>query len=136
MRDTVRRILVSMVVAGCLVGIGLAISAGGSKPSSTAPLPAAVEQVLPPPGDLDLRQVQIGADLAPGYTGVLIVDGKEVPEPDLHREPALYSVVLQPQPDSDFKDIGPGSHRVTVLFWKLDETRADAHSYTWAFKLH
>ena len=136
MSDVLRRVVMSLLAAAAIVGIAVAINTGGSKPSSTLPLPDAVEAVTPSPGDLDLRQATIGADLKACYTGVLIIDGNEVPEPDIKRTPALYALELAPQAESDFKELDPGFHRVTIEYWRLTETRREAHSYTWSFRFH
>src|SRR4029077_4277866 len=70
-----RRALISLVAALALVGGGYALS---HSPPVHAPNPAeqaqAVKLVTPQPGDLDLRQVKISAQLASGYTGTLLYD--------------------------------------------------------------
>jgi hypothetical protein len=43
-----------------------------------------------------LRQAQIGIDLAPGWTGVLIINGTEIPEDQLTIIPELNQVFYQP----------------------------------------
>ena len=51
-------------------------------------------------GDLDLRQVKIGAILRAGYEGALTLDGAQIPESDLYREPSLYQIELRPEAGS------------------------------------
>lgn len=139
MSDTVRRLLFSAVAAACLVGVYVSmtmVSSASHKPQQA--LPRGVVQVYPPPGDIDLRQTAIGVYLASGYQGVLFVDGREVPDDDLHRVAATGQIQLQPQPDSDFRNdrLGPGQHRATVLYWPPNSSRSDAHSYSWSFHFH
>ncbi len=98
--------------------------------------PAAVEAVSPQGGNLDLRQVTIFADLAPGYTGYLTMDGFEIARDDLQYVDALNSITLRPQPDSDWRQLQPGSHCAAVVYWPLGQTRDSGSTYTWCFSLH
>jgi len=128
-----RRLAMSMVAAIALVGLAVGFSA----PRSPQPgKPKAVELVSPAGGDLDLRQVQVSADLAPGYTGVLELDGREVNPDDTQFVEALNTVILKPQPDSDFRQLTPGRHCVTVDYWPIGQSRAESHGYRWCFNLH
>ena len=95
----------------------------------------AVLNVTPPPGDLDLRQVQVGVTLAAGYTGNLFVDGNQVPEDELHRVPALYQITLQPRPGGQFA-LGPGRHCASVTYWPIANPNDTRPSPPWCFNLH
>ena len=95
-----------------------------------------MEAVYPQGGDLDLRQVTILADLAPGYTGGLLIDGREVVEDDLQHVDALNQVILKPQPDSDFRTLSPGRHCATVLYRRTGQPPDEALPYRWCFSLH
>jgi hypothetical protein len=98
--------------------------------------PPAIESVSPQGGDLDLRQVTISADLAAGYTGTLLLDGVEIPEDDLQHVDPLNQVILKPTPDSDFRELQPGHHCATVVYWPIGQRRDDSQSYRWCFDLH
>lgn len=128
-----RKVVISLIAAGAVVGLANGFS-GSTK--EKRPLPAAVESVSPRPGDLDLRQVELSADLAPGYTGVLFLDGREIAEDDLHRVDALNSLTLRPQPDSEFRELAPGAHKATVVYWRIGQSREEAASHSWSFTLH
>jgi hypothetical protein len=136
-----RRFLVSVAVAAVVVGalflMGHALSQG-RKPTirSAAEQARAVRSVSPAPGDIDLRQVKISAELAPGYTGTLLYDGAEVPADDIQVVSALNTVTLDPQPDSQYRTLSPGQHCATVVYWPLAEGRNSAASYRWCFTLH
>jgi len=114
-------------------GIVWAFTRPDSRPPETES--NAVVSVSPPPGDLDLRQVQVGVTLAAGYTGNLFVDGNQVPEDDLHRVPALYQITLQPKPGSQF-NLGPGRHCASVTYWLLANPNDTRSSPPWCFNLH
>jgi len=130
----VRRLVMTLIAAAAVGGIVFAFSAptqGGG-----ANRPEAIQAVFPVEGNLELRQVNIVADLAPGYTGYLAIDGNEVPEDDVQFVDALNTLTLKPGPGSDFADFEPGNHCVTVFFRQIGQPRANSASYRWCFRLH
>jgi hypothetical protein len=128
----VRRLVITALLAIAVVGIVVAFS-GSRRPSLQQT--SVVRQVMPPSGDLDLRQVTVGVTLAAGYTGDLFVDGAQVPEDELHREPALYQITLQPRPGGQF-NLGPGRHCASVQYWPLATPSDKRPSEPWCFNLH
>jgi len=130
-----RRIIIAVLVAGALVGLGWAFNSASKTNPSSSQTTRAVQEVFPPPGDLDLRQVTVGVRLAPGYTGDLFVDGKRVPDDELHREPALYQLTLRPRPGGQF-NLGPGRHCAAVRYWLLAQPDDKRDSPPWCFNLH
>jgi hypothetical protein len=133
MSTVLRRLLVTVVVGVALTGIALAFSGAERPEHKVSP---GVIRVYPTAGDLELRQVKIGAILRPGYTGVLQLDGAEIPESDLYREPALYQVELRPEKGSVFADLKPGRHCAAIVYWPLAEGRQAATRQQWCFNLH
>jgi hypothetical protein len=128
----IRRLILTVLVVGALAGMAAAFS-GARRPST--PSSNVVQQVFPPPGDLDLRQVTVGVRLAPGYTGDLFIDGNQVPEDEVHREPALYQITLQPRPGGQF-NLEPGRHCAAVRYWRLAQPDDRRESAPWCFTLH
>ncbi|MFN2606889.1 MAG: hypothetical protein ABR511_03180 [Acidimicrobiales bacterium] len=129
-----RRVVMSLLAAAALGGlVYVAVAPTGTRGPA---LPSAVESVSPQGGDLDLRQVTIAADLAPGYTGYLLFDGNEIPEDDLQHVDALNSVTLRPGPDSDYRTLSPGPHCATVVYRHFDEPRDASNEFRWCFTLH
>lgn len=133
-RPLLRPLIMTLIAAVAVGGIVFAFS--GPTQTGTDNLPPAIESVFPVAGNLELRQVQIVADLAPGYTGYLAIDDKEVPEDDVQFVDALNTVTLKPGPGSDFATLEPGSHCATVFYRKIGEPRANSTSYRWCFRLH
>jgi hypothetical protein len=132
----VRRVVtITLVVAA----FGLIFYAGtlGSGPAEVRSTDDAVERVIPADGSpVAVRQAEIGIDLAPGWTGVLIIDGTEIPEDQLRRVEAENQVFFQPGAGKVFEALPEGSHVVTAEFWRTaSETRADARSLTWQFRV-
>lgn len=121
---------------GCLAAGGIVFAFSAPTHKDVTGRPAAVEAVSPQGGDLDLRQVTIAADLAPGYTGYLLMDGVEIPADDLKFELALNSLTLIPGPDSDYRQLQPGPHCAGVVYWLLGQDRTAGMTHTWCFRLH
>ena len=129
-----RRIIMTLIAAVAVGGIVFAFS--GPTQTDDDNLPPAVEAVFPVSGNLELRQAAIYADLAPGYTGYLAIDGNEVPEDDVQFVDALNSLTLKPGPGSDFAVLEPGSHCATVFYRQIGQPRANSASFRWCFRLH
>jgi hypothetical protein len=124
------------LIAAVAVGLLVFAFSGPTQDGNGPARPQAVESVFPVPGNLELRQVAIYADLAPGYTGYLAIDGNEVPEDDIQIVDALNTVTLKPGPGSDFATLQPGNHCATVFYRQIGQPRTNSESYHWCFRLH
>jgi hypothetical protein len=97
---------------------------------------SAVEEVVPGNGDAALRQSEIGVDLVPGWTAVLAVDGREIPEDQLRRNEPLNQVFFMPGEGQEIEELDPGPHVATALIWRpADQTREDGRQVTWRFRV-
>jgi hypothetical protein len=144
-----RRILISLIVVASLgmIAFGFALAQTGD--SNLQVEDPAVERTIPNPGSLILRQSTVGVDLAPGYRGVLVIDGQEIPTYDVvggeenatgsvfdaQFDAAQNTVLYTPREGSTIERFSPGEHRVTAVFWKIGESRDSARSVTWTFKV-
>jgi len=94
---------------------------------------AAVETVNPADGEI--LQDAITADLRNNLTGVLVIDGIEVPEDQTDRVEPLGQVSFRPGPGTDVDRFEPGVHKVAVLYWPQGKARpAHPDGYTWTFR--
>ncbi|MBV8234714.1 MAG: hypothetical protein JO075_03330 [Acidimicrobiia bacterium] len=132
LRSRLSSLIIAALLALAVAGFVFAFSNVRRPPEEKT---SAIVQVMPPPGDLDLRQVSVGVTLAAGYTGDLYVDGNQVPEDELHRVPAIYQITLQPRPGGQF-DLGPGRHCASVIYWPLASPADTRPSPPWCFTLH
>ena len=146
----VRRLGISLVIAGALALIVYGFASAQTGDADVV-VPPGIERVLPMPGALVLRQSQVGADLASGYRGVLIIDGQEIPTQDAqapgaaNNDPtvnydavfdlAQNTVLFLPRQGATIEEFAPGEHQVTVVYWKLDESRDNAPSFNWKFNV-
>lgn len=132
---TVRRIVVSLLVAVGVAGVIFSFTEAESEPP-TVTVPG-VESVSPRPGDFALRQDRIIADLQSGFDGVLQIDGVEIPDDQLQRTIELGIVSFAPGPEKEFERLAPGRHVARVVFWPVSEGRGeDDRSYEWVFNVH
>jgi hypothetical protein len=127
-------VIMTLIAAVAVGGFVFAFSA--PKQDAIPNKPDEIESVFPLSGNLELRQVAVVADLAPGYTGYLAIDGAEVPEDQTQFVDALNTVTLRPTPDSDFASFSAGPHCATVYYRRIGEPRENSASYRWCFSLH
>jgi len=156
-----RRILIcSMVIAAgvVLVIIGFRSSVTGRQALA---LPPTIESTDPVRGAVRVpAQTEVFVDLLAGYTGVLIIDGielKTVDPNDLASDngstpsvvpgqqvslPAttIYergnaTLTFVPTKGAPIESFEQGPHTVSVIYWKVLESRAQSRSYTWTFSV-
>lgn len=126
-----------MIVMGVggLVAVNLFV--GGfiiaSRSTESQALPVEIEQVTPAPGSVISPQDTVQADLDDSYTGVLIIDGKELPLDQLTIRPSLGQVSFRPGPELDITRFLPGLHIVRVVYWPQAESRRQSRSFVWRF---
>ena len=147
-----RRLGIAAIFAAALALIVYGFASAQTGDQAVEVTDPAIERVLPMPGALVLRQSQVGADLASGYRGVLIIDGQEIPTTDAqapggpsNADPntnidAVFdlsqnTILFVPRQGATIEQFAPGDHQITVVYWKLDETRDDAKTFTWNFKV-
>ena len=103
-----------------------------------------------------LSQSRVFIDLIPGYTGVLIVDGVELPTINIDDvgeqfeadpgqqidlpattifEPGNYTLTFVPSDDALVDKFETGPHQARVIYWKITEGRQFARSYGWTFNV-
>jgi hypothetical protein len=97
---------------------------------------SAVEALIPRNGDATLRQAEIGVDLEPGWTAVLVVDDREIPEDQLRRNEPLNQVFFTPGEGQEIEELEPGPHQASAVIWRpADQTREDGRRVTWRFRV-
>ena len=154
------RIDKTMVLVSLVIGLGLALVTRGLMVGVTgddrAELPERIEEVVPvPDAEQALSQSSIFVDFVSGYTGVLIVDGVELETIDVSEiandrvepgqqvsvpaatvyEPGNATLTFTPGDAAAITEFAEGEHRVTVLYWRLDESRQLARRFAWTFNV-
>jgi len=126
------RAVISVLLAGAFAGLWFAFttSEDGTDPAITD---SRVLVVRPEPDSIALRQERIFASVADEYTGVLEVDGIEIPEDQLDRREGLSSIGYTPGPGTETGALKPGPRCATVIFWPITATRAQADTHQWCW---
>lgn len=127
------------VLAGAVVLIVLNLGVVALDQSDTSPggrtLPSTIDSLIPAPGELIRLQDTVGADLRDDLTGVLVLDGVEIPEDQLERVIPLAQVTFRPGADQELERFEPGEHSLAVLYWPQGKPRpTKPGSYSWSFR--
>ncbi|HVE93310.1 MAG TPA: hypothetical protein VNB24_00210 [Acidimicrobiales bacterium] len=129
------RVVVSMLLAAAAAGIITAVTM--SVDEETVGIPdTRVVLVRPEPNSNALRQERIFARVADTYTGVLEVDGVEIPEDQLDRREGLSAIGFTPGPGTETGALDPGRRCARVIFWPIASTRAESASHQWCWEVN
>ena len=153
-RINLRVLAVSVVIGGglLLIVLGVMTAVTGSEAYE---LPDEIEEVDPVPNAVRVpAQTRVFVDLLTGYTGVLVIDGLELPVSDLGElnenaqpgqqvtlpptvifEPGNNTLTFVPTEGAPIEEFTQGEHRATVIYWKISESRATSQSFTWTFNV-
>ena len=103
--------------------------------TGAASLPADIQAVSPTPNSITGLIDDVTVDLADRYTGVLVIDGVEIPEDQLERVVGIQTVTFRPGPDKVFSRFRSGTNQVVVKYWdgRLQDRPARPFSYSWSF---
>jgi hypothetical protein len=131
---------VAVVVIALVVVVNLAIVLGHNTDTTPASsnrggLPATIESISPQRGELTGLIDDITVDLDDSYTGVLEVDGIEIPEDQLDRIEQLGVISFRPGPGKEIARLRAGENTVVVLYWlRTDPRPAKPFSFSWRFR--
>lgn len=134
---TRQRIVISLLLAIAVVGIVFAFQMAEEPENAVVHRDSRVTNIFPGEGDTILRQDTVSADVAFPYTGVLILDGIEIPEPQLKSVQVGNSTRLAytPGPDTVTGFLRAGRHNIEVQFWKPEDGQDKASSFRWQFEV-
>lgn len=148
----VKRVSASLAIALgiVLVFVGLATSVTGK---AAQKLPEEIQSITPVRSATQVQsQEKIEVDLIEGYTGVLIVNGIELPTfslsdlapaapgqqialpPAVIFEPGNYTLTFTPTKGALIEKFATGVNTVKLIYWKITDGRNFAKpSFTWQF---
>jgi hypothetical protein len=129
---------VAVVAITALVVINLAIflfNESDTSPQGEKALPVDIQAVSPEPDQITGLVDTVTVDLADQYSGVLVVDGVEIPEDELERVVGIQQVSFRPGPDKAFSRFRAGENTVVVRYWngRLQDRPAKPYSFSWSF---
>jgi hypothetical protein len=155
-----RRPSIEMVLISAGLALGLMMVVLGFMSATTGRdalgYPDQIVGVSPAPNDRQvLSQTEISVDLIDGYEAELILDGISIPTTRLEDaapqdvkpgqqielpKTAIYDqgnslIRFEPTEGAAVEKYDVGVHKVTVLFWKIEEGRNTARSFSWSFEV-
>jgi hypothetical protein len=127
------------IVAGAVLvvaNLGVYLLSQSDTTNELRDFPEAIDSVTPAPGELARPQDTITADLRSDLTGVLVLDGVEVPEDQTDRVVPLGQLSFRPGENKDLDRLTPGPHTAVVLYWQQGKERPSTPSgYSWTFRV-
>jgi hypothetical protein len=138
--STTGRILVVLAVLAGLAGIVYAFSlveTGDGSDDVAVSESGPIERLIPARGSEILAQEAIGVDLRPGWTGVLVVNGIEIPEDQLDTAnlASLGQILYTTGEGKAVEAFAAGENCATAITWRADESRANSRTTTWCFNV-
>lgn len=129
---TVRRVVSSVLLATAFGGLVVAFIMHDDTP--TSPLrPRAIVAVSPEEGSLQLRQVEIYAQLDPTYTARLSVNGTVIPDDQLDVIEGLNRYAYTPGEGKEIDELPPGRTCAVVTYDLAVAENDEPASYRWCF---
>lgn len=139
MSDTRYRLFLVLAIGGALAAMFFAYQStqtGSRDPVTVSGRPDVVERLIPPAGNEVIRQAELGIDLAPGYEGLLQVNGVPIPVDELRRVPEQNQVFFTPGEGKAVERLEAGPNCVTAVVWESMVGRSPATdlSFQWCFQ--
>ena len=131
------RVAIVLGVALVVLNLGVILLAtADTSEKGLRPLPNDIESIHPERGELTSLVDTISVDVADGMTGVLVVDGIEIPEDQLDRVVGLQIVSFRPGPGKEIPRFRAGDNTVVVKYWpgRLQDRPANPYSFGWTFR--
>ena len=130
---------VVIVVGGLALVVSLFLVLGYNSDTSDQGKQAVnsdVNQVAPAPGSLARPQDDIEVRLRSGLTGVLVLNGKRLPEDQLVIDNATSTIRFQPAEGREVNRLPAGRNDVAVLYWGQTQPEpAKPKSFGWSFQV-
>jgi hypothetical protein len=142
MNDTLRRILTTLVIIAC--GVGLVIAAQhtqrGDKEDAvtvsgvTAPK-SIIELLAPRPEESVLSQAQLLIDLTTNYDASFVINGVTIPDDQLQKRAELNQVIFNPGPGKVVEKFPAGRNCVEADIFRIDGVEEDVPPARWCFNV-
>jgi hypothetical protein len=131
---------VVIVVGGLALVVSLVLVLGYNSDTSDQGKQAVnsdVDQLAPAPGSLAKPQDDIEVHLRNGLTGVLVLNGKRLPEDQQLIDPATSTIRFQPGEGREVSRLPAGTNNVAVLYWDQRQggEPPNPKSYGWSFRV-
>jgi hypothetical protein len=97
-----------------------------------------IEQVSPAPGSIVNPRDDVVVRLRGGLTGVIVINGKRLPEDQLTIDNATSTITFRPDSGKELETLPAGTNDAAVLFWKQTEPEpppGERDSFRWSFRV-
>jgi len=127
------------LIAAVLAAAGLIYLAFATGRDEEPPVRrGAIIRVFPKPNTVVLRQDAIGADLAFGYTAVISIDNRRIPEDQLDVVQGINRWSFTPGAGKELEKLAEGRHCASIQYASAADdasaTATDAvRTYSWCF---
>jgi hypothetical protein len=130
------RVAIVVIALAAVVNLGIVLLAtSDTSVNGRPPLPSAITTIAPERGELVRPQDTITVDIRDDLTGVLVLDGVEIPEDQVSRVDPLSIIEFRPGPGKELRRFAAGTHTVAVRYWPKDEPRPEKPaSFSWTFR--
>jgi len=133
------KIVAAAVISVAIVAFALAyVTAkdGSDDPVLEAGNADYVETLLPERNAQVPQQSSVGIDLVADWTGILVLNGTEIPEDELQITPELGLIQYTPAKGKAVEELRAGTNSITAVVWPRSESRETAsQNVTWTFEV-
>jgi hypothetical protein len=136
---TVRRVVISVIVAGAVAALVFGFSLSRSPAKAPVYTDPAVAELVPKPGDHILRQDRVGATLKPNFTLAqdnspgFVVDQTGIPQDEIEVIPGLNQYFFTPGSGKELSQLPSGRVCVALHIKSLGAPDSQSHSFNWCF---
>jgi hypothetical protein len=132
------------IVAAALTAVAIillaygcsAMSSGNQDPVLNQGDAEIVENLIPRRNSQIPQQSSVGIDLAPGWTGTLVVNGVEIPGDELQKTPQIGVIEFTPGPGKSVERFRSGQNCVSAVIWQFADGRGvDDRTIPWCFEV-
>ena len=129
--------LVLVVAAGLFTLAYLSFQDGSDDPIlQSGDADEFVDDLIPQRNAQVVQQQTIGIDLIPTWTGVLIVDGTEIPQDQLQVTQELGLIQFTPNEGRAVEQLRAGTNTIDAIVWPRSESRETAaRTISWTFEV-
>jgi len=124
-------VAIAMLAYGCS-----ALSSGNKDPVLSTGDAKIVDNLIPRRNSEVPQQSDVGIDLAPGWTGTLVLNGVEIPKDELQITPELGVIEFTPGKGKAVEHFRGGQNCVQAIIWRISDGRGVAdRTIPWCFEV-
>jgi hypothetical protein len=137
---TPRRVIISLLLAACAVGLVYGASIGRPDNKPILYTDPAIRSLTPQPGTAAPRQARIGVTLNTPYTlaqqntSGMSINGQGIPEDEIDVVAGLNQFFYTPGPGKEVSSLPPGRNCATLMIRRATDPADNGHPYSWCFQ--